>query len=157
MHIHTSEYPRVAHIVADVDAIESDMNLNLSFGMSAKPMFDVRTVRPSLRRTVWQRAISLSLVLVATACSSTGATFRSGVGDAFLEKAPYYAGASASTVRESVGKVAHAPIVFQSGATQAPMFDPETAALNGSTILPGVEMGQLPTPRTWGANLTLKL
>ncbi|SEF99642.1 SusC/RagA family TonB-linked outer membrane protein [Algoriphagus boritolerans] len=37
-----------------------------------------------------------------------------------------------------------------------PVFDPETAALNGSTLLPGVEMGQLPTPRTFGANLTLK-
>ncbi|PKV75260.1 SusC/RagA family TonB-linked outer membrane protein [Pontibacter ramchanderi] len=41
--------------------------------------------------------------------------------------------------------------------TKFPIFDPETAALNGSTILPGVEMGQLPTPRTWGMNLTLKL
>lgn len=40
--------------------------------------------------------------------------------------------------------------------TKFPMFDPETAALNGSTLLPGVEMGQLPTPRTFGANLTLK-
>ncbi|HSF52460.1 MAG TPA: SusC/RagA family TonB-linked outer membrane protein, partial [Algoriphagus sp.] len=37
-----------------------------------------------------------------------------------------------------------------------PVFDPETAALNGSTLLPGIEMGQLPTPRTFGANLTLK-
>lgn len=34
-----------------------------------------------------------------------------------------------------------------------PIFDPETASLNGSTIVPGVEMGQLPTPRTWGFNL----
>lgn len=41
--------------------------------------------------------------------------------------------------------------------TRFPIFDPETAALNGNTILPGVEMGQLPTPRTWGANLTFKL
>jgi TonB-linked SusC/RagA family outer membrane protein len=41
--------------------------------------------------------------------------------------------------------------------TDFPIFDPETAALNGSTILPGVEMGQLPTPRTYGVNLTLKL
>jgi len=37
-----------------------------------------------------------------------------------------------------------------------PIFDPETAALNGSTILPGVEMGQLPSTRTFGMNLTLK-
>ncbi|TXK48073.1 SusC/RagA family TonB-linked outer membrane protein [Pontibacter qinzhouensis] len=40
--------------------------------------------------------------------------------------------------------------------TNFPMFDPETAALNGSSILPGVEMGQLPTPRTMGMNVTLK-
>ncbi|GMQ27978.1 SusC/RagA family TonB-linked outer membrane protein [Algoriphagus confluentis] len=40
--------------------------------------------------------------------------------------------------------------------TKFPIFDPETAALNGSTLLPGVEMGQLPTPRTFGANLNLK-
>jgi TonB-linked SusC/RagA family outer membrane protein len=39
--------------------------------------------------------------------------------------------------------------------TKFPIFDPETAALNGSTILPGVEMGQLPTPRTFGANISL--
>ncbi len=41
-------------------------------------------------------------------------------------------------------------------ATKFPIFDPETAALNGSTILPGVEIGQLPSPRTFGVNLTLK-
>lgn len=40
--------------------------------------------------------------------------------------------------------------------TNFPMFDPETAALNGSTILPGVEMGQLPSTRTMGVNITLK-
>ena len=40
--------------------------------------------------------------------------------------------------------------------TNFPMFDPETAALNGSTILPGIEMGQLPSPRTFGMNLTVK-
>lgn len=37
-----------------------------------------------------------------------------------------------------------------------PMFDPETAALNGSTILPGVEIGQMPSTRTFGMNLTVK-
>jgi TonB-linked SusC/RagA family outer membrane protein len=40
--------------------------------------------------------------------------------------------------------------------TSFPIFDPETAALNGSTILPGIEMGQLPSTRTIGANITLK-
>jgi hypothetical protein len=40
--------------------------------------------------------------------------------------------------------------------TSFPMFDPETAALNGSTLLPGVEMGQLPSSRTMGLNITVK-
>ncbi len=40
--------------------------------------------------------------------------------------------------------------------TSFPMFDPETAALNGSTLLPGVEMGQLPSTRTMGLNITFK-
>ncbi len=40
--------------------------------------------------------------------------------------------------------------------TNFPAFDPETAALNGNTLLPGVEMGQLPSTRTMGINLTLK-
>lgn len=40
--------------------------------------------------------------------------------------------------------------------TDFPMFDPETAALNGSTLLPGVEIGQLPSTRTMGLNVTLK-
>lgn len=40
--------------------------------------------------------------------------------------------------------------------TSFPIFDPETAALNGATILPGVEMGQLPSSSTFGANITVK-
>ncbi|MCP2044421.1 SusC/RagA family TonB-linked outer membrane protein [Pontibacter sp. HSC-36F09] len=38
-----------------------------------------------------------------------------------------------------------------------PIFDPETAALNGGTIMPGVEMGQMPSTRTFGMNVTLQL
>ncbi|UOU98449.1 SusC/RagA family TonB-linked outer membrane protein [Chryseobacterium daecheongense] len=40
--------------------------------------------------------------------------------------------------------------------TKFPMFDPEVAALNDSTITPGVEIGQLPTARTIGFQLNLK-
>lgn len=40
--------------------------------------------------------------------------------------------------------------------TNFPMFDPETAALNGSNIMPGIEMGQMPSTRTMGMNVTLK-
>ncbi len=40
--------------------------------------------------------------------------------------------------------------------TKFPIFDPETASLNGNTILPGAEMGQLPSMRTFGINLSFK-
>lgn len=40
--------------------------------------------------------------------------------------------------------------------TNFPMFDPETAALNGNNIMPGIEMGQMPSTRTMGMNVTLK-
>lgn len=41
--------------------------------------------------------------------------------------------------------------------TDFPIYDPETAALNGDTILPGVEMGQMPSPATYGFNLKVSL
>ena len=34
-----------------------------------------------------------------------------------------------------------------------PIYDPETAALNGGTILPGIEMGQMPSPASYGFNV----
>lgn len=37
-----------------------------------------------------------------------------------------------------------------------PLFDPEAAALNSSSIVPGVEMGQLPSSRTMGVNVNVK-
>lgn len=40
--------------------------------------------------------------------------------------------------------------------TSFPIFDPETAALNGGSMMPGVEMGQLPSPATYGFNLKLE-
>lgn len=36
-----------------------------------------------------------------------------------------------------------------------PLFDPESAALSGSSITPGVETGSLPTARTFGLNINL--
>lgn len=38
-----------------------------------------------------------------------------------------------------------------------PIYDPETAALNGDTLLPGVEMGQMPSPATYGFNFKVRL
>lgn len=40
--------------------------------------------------------------------------------------------------------------------TKFPMFDPEVAALNDSTITPGAEIGQLPSARTVGFQVNLK-
>ncbi len=40
--------------------------------------------------------------------------------------------------------------------TEFPLFDPEVATLNDSTITPGVEMGQLPSSRTIGFQLNVK-
>ena len=39
--------------------------------------------------------------------------------------------------------------------TNYPLFDPEAAALNGSSMVSGVETGSLPTSRTFGINLNL--
>lgn len=39
--------------------------------------------------------------------------------------------------------------------THFPLFDPETAALSGSTQYQGIETGSLPTSRIWGVNLSL--
>ena len=41
--------------------------------------------------------------------------------------------------------------------TDFPIYDPETAALNGNRIMPGVEIGQMPSPATYGVNLKLSL
>lgn len=40
--------------------------------------------------------------------------------------------------------------------TKFPLFDPEAATLDDSTIVPGVEMGQLPQARTVGIQLNVK-
>ncbi|KKL28102.1 hypothetical protein LCGC14_2378520 [marine sediment metagenome] len=40
--------------------------------------------------------------------------------------------------------------------TDFPIYDPETAALNGGTLLPGVEIGQMPSPATYGMGLQVK-
>ncbi|HEX6059386.1 MAG TPA: hypothetical protein VFZ11_10265 [Gemmatimonadaceae bacterium] len=65
--------------------------------------------------------LALALPAVLGACA-TGSTFRSGVGDAHLERAPYYAGQSVSA---DAGRIAHVPVVYQRGGAQSPIFDPE--------------------------------
>jgi hypothetical protein len=74
-------------------------------------------------------------VLALAACATTGATFRSGVGDAFPEHPPYYAGAAAGGGAADAGRIGHLPIVYQRGAAQASIFDPEAG--------PGTPVGAL--------------
>ena len=68
-----------------------------------------------------RRAALAALVLLSAACATTGSTFGSGVGDAFVEHPPYYAGAS---VARDLRAVAHLPIMWQRGATDSPLFEP---------------------------------
>lgn len=68
-------------------------------------------------------AAALLPLLVATACATTGATFRSGVGDRFLERPPFYAGADLSPGGGL--PAAHFPIAWQRGSTQPAMFEPK--------------------------------
>ena len=56
------------------------------------------------------------------ACATTGATLNSGVGDAFLERPPYYAG---QVVTPGAGRIAHLPVGYARGQSQADIFDPE--------------------------------
>lgn len=59
--------------------------------------------------------------LAAFLAGCAGATFGSGVGDAWLHEPPYYAGSRPG----SAGTFAYVPIAFQAGASQAPIFEPQ--------------------------------
>jgi hypothetical protein len=66
-----------------------------------------------------------ALLLLGAACA-TGSTFRSGVGDTYVEFPPYYAGARVS--RADAPRVLHLPIGYQRGAAQSPIFDPASGS-----------------------------
>jgi hypothetical protein len=72
----------------------------------------------------------MTIVLVS-GCASTGASFRSGVGDRFLEHPPYYAGRAVATMQPTP-RIAHFPIVFQRGASQSEIFEPASGV--GSAV-----------------------
>jgi hypothetical protein len=79
--------------------------------------------------------ILIPTLVLAAACATTGATFRSGVGDAFPEHPPYYAGAPATEVAADTARIGHLPVVYQRGASQAAVFDPKSG--------PGTPVGAL--------------
>ena len=69
--------------------------------------------------------LTAAVILFTAACATTCATFRSGVGDRFLEHPPYYAGAK---VGAGSGRIVHLPMLYQRGASQAPFLDPAAGA-----------------------------
>jgi hypothetical protein len=69
-------------------------------------------------RTQAQLLLVTAAALAMQGCA--GASVGSGVGDAYFEGAPYYAG----RVVPPGGTIAHLPISFQRGATQPQTFDP---------------------------------
>lgn len=96
--------------------------------------------------------LAVGTTLLLAGCA--GATLNSGVGDAFLERAPWYAGRPAAEVQT----VAYLPVAYQRGATMPVGFDPDggpgtplatlVAAMNAymdSLPLPGV-VGPLDPP-----------
>jgi hypothetical protein len=90
---------------------------------------------PYAAHMAWQRrlrragpALVLATLIAAlfAGCASTGATFRSGVGDSFLEHPPYYAGVAREVVTSDTTRIGHLPIAFQPGASQPAIFDPRS-------------------------------
>ena len=70
----------------------------------------------------------LTLTALLAACASTGATFRSGVGDTLLEHPPYYAGVPMEDVARDTSVVAHFAVTYQPGSTKPAGFDPKAGA-----------------------------
>jgi hypothetical protein len=81
----------------------------------------------STRRRAVRRLAALLLILGSAACATTGATLNSGVGDAFPEHPPYYAGTTRAAVASDASRLGYLPIVFQRGASQSEIFDPKSA------------------------------
>lgn len=70
-----------------------------------------------------------ALVLACIACA--GSTIGSGVGDAYLERPPFYAGAPVTTE----GRIAHLGIGYQRGAMQEAIFEPADERGNSIALL----------------------
>lgn len=70
------------------------------------------------------RALAFAASFAVAGCATTGATFRSGVGDSFPDRPPYRAGAAPISTD---GLIAILPVAYQRGASQADIFDPSTA------------------------------
>lgn len=69
----------------------------------------------------------IAFAALTTACATTGATLGSGVGDAMLSSAPWYAGVRSTPVAAPGTRVGVAPIAYQKRDGQGDVFDPSGA------------------------------
>lgn len=76
---------------------------------------------------IYSAGMAALAILALGGCASTGATYRSGVSDTYLEHAPWYAGVLGD---DSV--IAYLPVAYQRGGSQSEMFDP--AAMPGTPV-----------------------
>lgn len=73
------------------------------------------------RRGRGTRYTILAAGAVAILGGCTGATVGSGVGEARLERPPFYTGRTTG----DIARIAYTPVAYQPGAAQSPIFDPE--------------------------------
>jgi hypothetical protein len=64
----------------------------------------------------------IAVAILAAACASAGATYKSGVAPKAFDRPPFYAG-DAFTPDDK--RLAHLPIRYQRGAEQGPQFEPK--------------------------------
>lgn len=104
------------------------------------------------------RAVLMSLFLtLTTACATTGATFKSGVGDAFPEATPYYAGARSTPVSSPDARVGVLPVHFQPGDGPAALHDPSWGAGSPIALLLREMNGYLDSLTTSAGARTVRL
>lgn len=77
-------------------------------------------LRQARRFAALERAVLPLLLVLAPGCA--GSTLGSGVGDALIERSPYYAGAG--VLPGGSQRIGHLPVAFQRGASQPSIFDP---------------------------------
>ena len=87
--------------------------------MSSPPMHPARRVKEGLTLA----GSAIVLIAASSGCATTGATFRSGVGDSFPLHPPYYAGKAVAAGTQ----MGYFPITFQRGVTDAATLDLNSA------------------------------
>ncbi len=96
--------------------------------MSGNAWGMARPLTRTLLGRIAPRLVLAGIVVLGAACDTSGATWRTGVGDRLLDHPPWYAGTGAS----AAARILVLPVAFQRGAVEAPMFEPGAGA--GSAV-----------------------